>query len=113
IEKVSAVFIVPGVPATRTMDPRGIPPPRASSKPSTWVLSRSMDVPANEPGRAIKECREDYQMRNRGPRDGFADPTGRFIGTRNLPLNRGRQEGMNASRLWPSGASDRWKRGPV
>src|SRR5256884_9894408 len=113
MEKVSAVFIVPGVPATRTMDPRGMPPPRASSKPSTWVLSRSMEVPANEPGCAIKECRGDYQMRNRGPWDGFADPTGRFIGTRKLPLNRGRKEGLNAGRLWPSGASDRRERLPV
>src|SRR5213078_3785941 len=34
------------------------PPARASSKPSTWVLSRSMEVPANEPGCAIKECPE-------------------------------------------------------
>src|SRR5438445_4419564 len=34
------VFIVPGVPATRTVLPFGMPPPRARSSPSTYVWRR-------------------------------------------------------------------------
>src|SRR5574340_822634 len=57
MEKVSAVFIVPGVPATRTTEPRGMPPPRASSKPATNVLTRSIEPVRNESARSIKGCR--------------------------------------------------------
>src|SRR5439155_6903402 len=37
IHRMRDVFIVPGVPATRTVLPFGMPPPRTRSRPSTYV----------------------------------------------------------------------------
>src|SRR5437870_2792551 len=39
-QRMREVFIVPGVPATRTVLPFGMPPPRARSSPSTYVWRR-------------------------------------------------------------------------
>src|SRR5438445_13706668 len=52
------VFIVPGVPATRTVLPFGMPPPRTRSRPSTYVwrmgTSSSMScVPRNPRYKAV------------------------------------------------------------
>src|SRR6266508_2013397 len=39
-QRMSDVFIVPGVPATRIVLPFGMPPPSARSSPSTYVSRR-------------------------------------------------------------------------
>ena len=58
IHRMRDVFIVPGVPATRTVLPFGIPPPRTRSRPSTYVwrigTSSSMTcVPRNPRYKAV------------------------------------------------------------
>ena len=40
IQRIRDVFIVPGVPAMRTVLPFGMPPPSTRSRPSTYVWRR-------------------------------------------------------------------------
>src|SRR5881396_2028578 len=49
-QRMREVFIVPGVPATRTVLPFGMPPPRARSSPSTYVWRRGTSTSIS-PGR--------------------------------------------------------------
>src|SRR6266545_4560152 len=95
-QRMSDVFIVPGVPATRIVLPFGMPPPSARSRPSTYVSRRgtSTSIASARRGPRYKALASSLSREIfTGEKYGIRGPRGKECFCRPGPL-RSAREGM-------------------